>query len=113
MTATHRVEGDRVEVIADAVDLHKIIAIGDNGTLECRWHWPAAAFPAGSWFATELSSSAALEVDAPGAERWDYEIETVAKSESGFDRTIQGNAIVLRWPAAVGEAIVVVRPQTR
>jgi hypothetical protein len=50
-----------------------------------------------------------MNIDAPGADRWEYAIETVAKSEKGFDRVTQGTAVVLRWPVSVGEARATIR----
>jgi alpha-amylase len=112
MSSSHQMTGDRIELVADADDLHKVISVGDDGVMRCRWQWPAARFPDGAWFATELSSSAEFTIDAPGAEQWEYPIETVAKSEKGFDRTVQGNAVVLRWPARAGEASLTLRAPT-
>jgi alpha-amylase/4-alpha-glucanotransferase-like protein len=42
----------------------------------------------------------------PEAELWTFPIETVAKSERGFDRTRQGDSVTLRWPVRLGEASV-------
>jgi hypothetical protein len=47
-----------------------------------------------------------LSIESPLAERWDYVIETVSKSEAGFDRSAQGVAAVLRWPVSAGQAAV-------
>jgi hypothetical protein len=50
---------------------------------------------------------------APPGEEWQYVVETVAKSESGLERTRQGDAVVLRWPVELGGASVVVTPPAR
>ena len=88
-------------------DLTKSLSWQD-GVVRCRWTWRPDAFPALAWFCTELSSAVPLAVEAPGATRWDYPIETVAKSEKGFDRVIQGAAVVLRWPITAGAASVTI-----
>ena len=46
----------------------------------------------------------------PAAEEWRFDIETVAKSERGFDRTRQGESVTLHWPVAAGAAALVLRP---
>jgi hypothetical protein len=58
-------------------------------------------------FATEISHQGALTLDPTlGAEVWSYPIESVAKSERGLERTLQGTATLLRWPASLGVARV-------
>ncbi len=79
-----------------------------NGTLRVDYEWAPSAFPDHAWFATELSLTRELRVESdPAAESWTYPISTVAQSESGFDETRQGLARVLRWPAHVARATVV------
>jgi 4-alpha-glucanotransferase len=85
--------------------LTKELRIGASA-MACEWHWDSQRFPADAWFTTELSYSGDLVIDAPGAMRWDYEIETMAKSEKGFERATQGHATVLRWLAVSGNATV-------
>lgn len=91
--------------------LTKTLRIHANGSVDVEWTWnaPDTAEPYGEWFSTELSFASALEIEADGADVWDYRIETVAKSERGFDRLQQGNARVLRWPMAAGRATVSIR----
>ena len=76
--------------------------------ISCEWRWNPDQHPHNAVFTTELSSSTTLDIDAPDGDRWDYDVETVAKSEKGFDRTVQGFAVVLRWPIAAGTARVTV-----
>ncbi len=64
------------------------------------------AWPEDAWFTTELSLSKALLIDAPRATEWRYPIDTVAKSESGYDRTRQGESVTLAWPIRTGAARV-------
>jgi alpha-amylase len=105
--ATWSVDGDAARIVMISADLRKVIDVIDAGRiLECRWTWEVDTFAHDAWFSTELSYSGDLLLDAPGAERWTYPIETVAKSEKGFDRTVQGTAVVLRWPVSMASATV-------
>ena len=134
MHATWRVAGAAADVMLACHDLTKRIGIdhpapttaeadGANApatgdapaappapatVISCEWQWQPEQHPGESWFTTELSFSAPLDIVAPESQRWDYEIETVAKSERGFDRTVQGWAVVLRWPIAAATARVTV-----
>ena len=83
----------------------KRLQFGPAGQLRVDYQWNASAFPAGSWFAPELSLSAPLEVTCtPAAEIWRHEIATVAKSERGLEETRQGTSLTPRWPVALGAA---------
>ncbi len=108
MDATAETMSDAVTVHLRTHDLAKSIVLRP-AAISCEWHWHADQHPMNTWFTTELSFSVPLDIDAPGAERWDYDIETVSKSEKGFDRAVQGSAVVLRWPVAAGSARVTVR----
>lgn len=111
MDAEWHVVDHAVDVRFRSDDLAKSLHI-DRSSVRCEWRWNPVDYPADAWFASELSFSTPLSVDAPGAERWEYPIETVAKSERGFDRVVQGTAVVLRWKASAGEAGVTVRGAT-
>ena len=102
---------DVAEIRLGGAGLHKTLRFSADGAVQCDWQWEAAAelTSHGGWFSTELSISSPFDIDAPGAERWEYPIETVAKSEKGFDRTIQGTALVFRWPLAAGRASLTAR----
>ena len=103
MVATIQVGDERATLALRCDDLAKTVSVaGDRIT--CEWTWTPGNFPADAWFSTELSSATPLDVDAPGAQRWEYPIETVSKSEKGFERALQGNATVLRWLAGAGTA---------
>ncbi|MES2125508.1 MAG: alpha-amylase/4-alpha-glucanotransferase domain-containing protein [Gemmatimonadota bacterium] len=99
------------EVRLQADGLRKVLRFDADGSVHCAWEWnaPADAASVGGWFSSELSVSTPLEIHAPGAECWEYTIETVAKSERGFDHTIQGSAFVYRWPVSAGRAELTVR----
>ena len=85
----------------------KRLQFGPAGQLRVDYQWNAGAFPAGAWFAPELSLSAPLEVTCtPAAEIWSHEIATVAKSERGLEETRQGTSLTPRWPVALGAAML-------
>jgi len=109
MGAEWRLDPTSATIHLEGGGLTKVIDIGAPdrpGSIRARWTWDPSWCPADSWFTTELSASAPLWITAPDAERWDYDIETVAKSERGFQRTVQGHATVLRWPASRAHADV-------
>jgi len=81
-------------------DLTKVIRVAEDGGLRVEWRWDPAAHD--GWFCSEWSCFAPLPLESDAVERWDYPVETVARSERGLDRTVQGEAVVLRWPAAAG-----------
>jgi hypothetical protein len=84
--------------------------------LAVRYHLTAIGPAAAGQFVTEISLSAPLDVlvtPEPAAPLWRFPIETVAKSERGLDRTVQGMSVTALWPAALGEfAIELVPPGT-
>jgi alpha-amylase len=81
------------------------------GGLRVTYTWDPALGAAGDWFAPEISAAGPLDFEGePAPEIWRFAIETVAKSERGFDRTRQGESFTLRWPVAIGKAVVVVSP---
>ena len=98
-----------VEVVCTVPDgrarLEKRIRFDANGGIGVHWIWsPTAAEPA-DLFATELSLAGPVRLECtPAAEEWRFEIETVAKSERGLDRTRQGESVTLRWPVELGAA---------
>ena len=40
---------------------------------------------------------------ADGADVWRFPISTYSKSERGFDETVQGESVTVRWPVRAGE----------
>ncbi|HEX3927468.1 MAG TPA: alpha-amylase/4-alpha-glucanotransferase domain-containing protein [Gemmatimonadales bacterium] len=92
--------------------LTKTIRFDRDGTVTAEWEWDATVGNAAGegWFSTEISIAGYVDFEAPDAALWSYPIETVAKSEKGFDRTVQGTAAVFRWPLAAGRAKVTARP---
>jgi len=85
----------------------KRISVDEHGTLSAEFTWDGT--DDAPWFATELSVAGQVEIETNAVREWRYPIETVAKSERGFDRTIQGTAIILAWPAPVGHGKVILR----
>jgi hypothetical protein len=90
--------------------LEKRIRFEPDGRIGVRWRWDPAAAEPGDLFATELSLAAPVTLECrPGADEWRFEIDTVAKSERGLDRTRQGESVTLRWPVELGTAEVELR----
>lgn len=106
MNTSERLEEDSVVVDMAATDgtLTKSLAAFRDGRLSVTFGWEPGQWPPDSWFISELSFSEKpiVEVSA-GGDVWEYEIETVAKSERGLDRTRQGTCCVVRFPIALGK----------
>jgi len=95
---------------AGAPPLVKRIRVRADGALGVTYRWDPAALAEGAWFAPELSLAAALDLDVdPPAESWRFPIETVAKSERGLERTLQGESVTPRWRVADGTARIELR----
>lgn len=91
---------DRIEVTLAWSDHTKRITVRTGGTVEVSWQWDPSAWGDG-WFSSEWSWFEPTPMETDGAQ-WEYPVETVAKSERGLDRTVQGNAVVVRWPVSAG-----------
>jgi hypothetical protein len=103
-----------VEVVLESGDgeatFVKRIRVGSDGSLSVAYRWDACALPEGTRFAPEISLAAPLDVRLePPAEVWRFAVETVAKSERGLERTVQGESVTPLWPAAVGAGRVELR----
>lgn len=111
MSATVRAEGGEVRILMATEDrsLVKELRITPDGNLTISWRWSGST--AARWFSTEVSLAAPLQaVTEPVAELAAYPIETVAKSEKGFDRTRQGESLTFLWPASQGSARLILSP---
>jgi len=90
-----------------STDLEKRVWCDAEGTVAVSWRWKPSVGEPGDCFATELSVAGPVMLAAtPAAEEWRFEIETVATSERGLDRTRQGESITFRWPVALAGASV-------
>ena len=73
------------------------------GCLAVAYSWNTDDSSRNAWFAPELSLAQELALDAPAAsETWRHKITTVARSERGFEETVQGVSLTPRWPAQLG-----------
>ena len=85
----------------------KRIRIEADGSVEVHYRWDGAGFASEAWFATELSLAAQVDVSVyPEAEEWRFPIATFSKSERGFDETVQGESLTVRWPVRAGSGRV-------
>jgi hypothetical protein len=92
--------------------LEKRIEFAVNGNLTVSYRWDPSIGQPTDLFAPEISLSSPLEIRSePEADVWTFPIETVAKSERGLDRTVQGQSVTLRWPVHLGEATVELAPE--
>jgi alpha-amylase len=84
--------------------LWKEILLEEDGSVSVHYRWDPAAFPGHALFSAELSLGADAKVDtAEGAEVWHFPVSTFSKSEKGFDETVQGESMTIRWPVGAGE----------
>jgi len=91
-------------------NLEKRIRFSSDGSLEVHYQWDPEAFPAEAVFTTELSLGEAAQVRAhPETVAWRFPVSTYSKSERGFDETVQGDSLTIRWPVAQGWGRVRVR----
>jgi hypothetical protein len=85
-------------------ELEKRITFDAAGCLSVSYDWNVTGHPDAS-FAPELSLARAVPLRLqPDAEVWRSDITTVARSERGFEETVQGISITPRWPARLGRA---------
>lgn len=107
----------------DAIELHfrsedtsrhplaKRLRFERDGSVTAHYEWGADAGAPGDFFAVELSLFRPLGVVAtPAADVWGHPVGTIAKSERGLDRTLQGESVTLRWPVELGAASVRLTP---
>jgi 4-alpha-glucanotransferase len=98
-----------LESMPGSAALEKRIRVAADGTLTVTWRWDAV--PAEGTFAPESSVAAPLDITLePPTDVWRFPIETVAKSERGLERTVQGESLTPLWPAAAGSARAVLKP---
>jgi hypothetical protein len=93
-----------VRVLLGAPGLDKRIEFDHDGAVTIEFAWSPE--PAATWFITELSLSRSVTLETDAAGEWRHPIETIAKSERGLERTVQGEAVVLGWPVEAGRGRV-------
>jgi len=104
MRATIKQNGD-LTVLLQGEGLEKKIEFDVAGSVHVSYTWDPAGLGANAMFAPELSVARSIPVHVhPDAEIWRSEITTVARSERGFEETVQGFSITPRWPAHLGSA---------
>lgn len=87
--------------------LEKTLWFREDGTLTAHFCWDPSAFPENTVFTTEISLGGEARVTATsGGEIWRFPIATFSKSERGFDETVQGESVLVRWPVTAGEGRV-------
>jgi alpha-amylase/alpha-mannosidase (GH57 family) len=116
-TLAHRVVQDAGGVVvhlfaAGPGALRVEVGFGTDGALSLSYLWDPGAFPPDARFAPELSlnGEVAMAFHPEPKEVWRFDITTVSKSEKGADTSVQGVSVTPLWPAALGEARVVLRP---
>ena len=105
MNATVTPRADRLTVLLRGEGLEKTLSFDAAGCLEVSYTWDVSGLADGAVFAPELSLSRSVPLRVrPEAEIWRSEITTVARSERGFEETVQGFSLTPRWPAHLGGA---------
>ena len=103
MSSRVALNGDSVTVLLKGNDLEKRLTFDVAGCVDVAYSWNTAAAPANAVFAPELSLAREVPLRLqPDADVWRYQITTVARSERGFEETVQGVSITPRWPARLG-----------
>ena len=96
----------RVTLVASDGSVTKELTFFPDGAARASFSWQPSRYPEDAWFTTEISVSRPIRIEAPGATIWEHPIETVAKSERGLDRTLQGTCYLVRWPVHLGRGEV-------
>ena len=103
MSARVARKGDTITVVLQGDDLEKRVTFDAAGCLSVAYTWTAAAAPASAVFAPELSLARDISPRLqPDTEVWRFPITTVARSERGFEETVQGFSLTPRWPVRLG-----------
>ncbi len=110
MTARVSADADAIAVVLQGGGLEKRLRFDAAGCLDVAYSWSPSAAPANALFAPELSLAREVSVRVePGTEVWRSEITTVARSERGFEETVQGLSLTPRWPARLGASSLILR----
>ena len=101
---------DAIAVVLEGAGLEKRIRIAADGQLAVSYRWDGAGLPGDARFAPEISLAGALDLQTdPATGPWRFPIETVAKSERGLERTVQGESVTPLWSVSAGAARVELR----
>ena len=96
---------DNAVVRCDGAGLTTEWRFREDGDAEVLYRWDGSGFREGERFAVELSLAAPMEITASDAlETWRFDIETVARSERGVKRAVQGISVTPLFAARRGEA---------
>ncbi|TMC67920.1 MAG: DUF1926 domain-containing protein, partial [Chloroflexi bacterium] len=102
MAARVSVESDAITVVLQGPELDKRLKFDVAGCLDVAYTWDGAAHP-NAIFAPELSLARDVPLRLqPETEVWRSNITTVARSERGFEETVQGISLTPRWPTRLG-----------
>ena len=103
MRPTVHLAADSITIVLQADGLEKRIRFDSAGCLAAHYRWDGSNMPANVIFAPELSVArgVALHLE-PEVDIWRSEISTLARSEKGFEETVQGFSVTPRWPATLG-----------
>ena len=102
MAARVSVTRDAITAVLQGPGLEKRLQFDVAGCLDVAYTWDGAAHPH-AMFAPELSLVREVPVRLePETEVWRSNITTVARSERGFEETVQGISLTPRWPARLG-----------
>lgn len=99
---------DAIEIVCRGYGIEKHIRFSDDGSIAVSWVWDTAGAKAGDHFTSEMSLFRPLEIETD-AVLWKAPVETVAKSEKGLDRTVQGESFTALWDASKGRAELRIR----
>ncbi|HEU5170265.1 MAG TPA: alpha-amylase/4-alpha-glucanotransferase domain-containing protein [Gemmatimonadales bacterium] len=92
--------------------LAKTLRFEPDGRVTVTYAWDRSMADDGDVFAPELSLFRPLALCCdPEPDLWTYPIETIAKSERGLDRTLQGESQTPRWPVRLGAARLELAPR--
>ena len=111
MTAAVKLSADTAVITLRTKDLEKRLTFDATGCVAVAYSWNTGDSPKTALFAPELSLTRDVTLRTPNvSETWRHPITTVARSERGFEETVQGVSLTPRWPVALGGAVLELRP---
>ena len=77
----------------------KRIRFAQDGAVEVLFNWDPRGSPRTASFPRNFPWGPRRQFLAvPESEPWRFPISTFSKSEKGFDETVQGESVTIRWP---------------